>query len=96
MQALLLLGALLFSAGFGIAITRRQAVFILIGIELMLNGANLNWIIFSAIYQPYHQLFALFVMVVAVSEMAVMLAILLYVYKQYDHTNIDQLKELKH
>lgn len=67
----------------------------LIGIELMLNAANLNLVIFSNAESIDGQIFALFVIIVAVCEAAVGMAIILRMYHHY-HTSIpDQLSELK-
>ena len=70
---LLLLGALLFSVGVLVVVTRRSTIMILMGIELIFNAANLNLVAFSR-YQPAlleGQVFALFVIVVAAAEAAV-------------------------
>ncbi|GIV39576.1 MAG: NADH-quinone oxidoreductase subunit K [Thermonema sp.] len=96
MQFFLGIGAILFCIGLGIVLTKRQAVMWLVGIELMLNAANINLVVFSKLYDPTNQLFALFVMVIAVAEACIILALLLMLYKQHKHTNIDQLNELKH
>lgn len=96
MHLFLSIGAILFCTGLGLLLTKRQAVMWLVGIELMLNAANINLVVFSRLYDPANQLFAIFVMVVAVAEACIILALLLMLYKQYKHTNIDQLNELKH
>jgi NADH:ubiquinone oxidoreductase subunit K len=96
-QLLLYLGALLFAAGLFVTITKRNAIMVLLGIELMLNAANLNLIAFNRFYAPKldGQMFSLFVIVVAVSEAAVGLAIVLSVYRNYRTSIPDQLDELK-
>lgn len=84
-EHLLYLSALLFSVGIIIIITKQNAIMVLLGIELMLNAANLNLVTFNYL-QPERftgLIFALFVMVVAVCEAAVGLAIVLRVYKHY-------------
>jgi NADH-quinone oxidoreductase subunit K len=88
-EHLLLLGALLFSAGLMIVIIKRNTIMILLGIELMLNASNLNLVTFNQLDPGIleGQLFALFVIVVAVCEAAVGLAIVFRVYKYY-HTSI--------
>jgi len=93
----LYLSALLFSVGLMIIIVKRNAIMVLLGIELLLNAANLNLIAFNQL-QPDKftgQLFALFVIVVAVSEAAVGLAIVLRVYKYYQTAVPDQISDLK-
>ena len=94
---LLLLGALLFSVGVLVVVTRRSTIMILMGIELIFNAANLNLVAFSR-YQPAlleGQVFALFVIVVAAAEAAVALAILMRVYAAYRTANASAVHELK-
>lgn len=93
----LYLSAFLFSVGLMIIIVKRNAIMVLLGIELLLNAANLNLVAFNQL-QPDKftgQLFALFVIVVAVSEAAVGLAIVLRVYKYYQTSVPDQISDLK-
>ncbi|MFZ6009165.1 MAG: NADH-quinone oxidoreductase subunit NuoK [Bacteroidota bacterium] len=93
----LYLGALLFSAGLVIVITKRNAIMMLLGIELMLNGANLNLVTFNQLYPANlnGQMFALFVIIVAVCEAAVGLAIVMRVYHYYQTSIPDEVNELK-
>jgi NADH-quinone oxidoreductase subunit K len=94
---LLFLGAFLFAVGIVIVITKKNLIMVLMGIELMLNAANLNLIVFGRQSStPLDgQLFAIFVIVVAVCEAAVGLAIIIRVYTNF-HTSIpDDLTELK-
>jgi NADH:ubiquinone oxidoreductase subunit K len=93
----LYLSALLLSVGLMIIIIKRNAIMVLLGIELILNAANLNLVAFGQ-FQPdilKGQLFALFVIVVAVCEAAVGLAIVLRVYKYYQTSEPDQISDLK-
>jgi NADH-quinone oxidoreductase subunit K len=93
----LYLSAFLFSVGLMIIIIKRNAIMVLLGIELLLNAANLNLVAFNQL-QPgmfTGQLFAIFVIVVAVSEAAVGLAIVLRVYKYYQTSVPDQISDLK-
>lgn len=93
----LLIAAILFCVGLSVAVTRKNAIFVLIGIELMLNAANLNLVAFSQ-FDPdklQGQSLALFVIVVAAAEAALALAIVLQVYKYYKTSNLDQLKKLR-
>ncbi len=73
------LGAFLFSAGLLMVFTKKNAIMILLGIELMLNAANLNLVVFNKQNPTQYdgQFFALFVIVVAVCEAAVGIAIIL-------------------
>lgn len=94
---LLYLGALLFTTGLVVVITKRNAIMVLLGLELMLNAANLNLVAFNQHTPgtPDGQMFALFVIVVAVSEVAVGLAIVLRVYRYYQTAVPDEVRELK-
>ena len=95
----LLLSALLFSVGLGGALTRRNAIIVLIGIELMLNAANLNFIAFWRFSEHPEALtgvmFAIFSIAVAAAEAAVGLALIIAVYRHYKTTNLDQVDSLK-
>lgn len=96
-QYLLILASLLFSIGIMIVIIKQNTVMILLGIELMLNASNLNLVAFNALYPARFdgQLFALFVIVVAVCEAAVGLAIVLRVYHYYQTSLPDEINILK-
>jgi len=98
LEAFLLIGAMLFCLGIYGALTRRNAVAILISIELMLNAANLNLVAFARFVDHSHisgQPFAIFVITVAAAEAAVGLAIVLCVYRNIRHINVDQINLLK-
>lgn len=86
----------LFSIGLATVIVKKNTVMVLLGVELMLNAANLNLVSFSA-YDPYiqGQTFALFVIVVAAAEAAVALAIVMKVYQYFDTADLDKIDELK-
>ena len=91
------LGAFLFSSGLVIVFTKKNAIMILLGIELMLNAANLNLGLFNSQNPSNYegQFFALFVILVAVCEAAVGIAIILKAY-HYFHTSVpDQISDLK-
>jgi len=93
----LIVSTILFSLGlFGI-ITRKNAVMVLMGIELMLNAANINFVAFSRYgnYGLNGQVIALFVIILAAAEAAIALAIVLNVYKTFSHINIDEIDNLK-
>lgn len=97
MEHTLLLSVALFSIGLMTVIIKRNAIMVLIGIELMLNAANLNLIVFNKNSPGMlsGQFFSLFVIVVAVCEAAVGLAIVLRVYKYYQTSVPDEVNELK-
>ncbi len=84
---LFVLGAFLFSAGLFIVFTKKNAIMILLGIELMLNAANLNLIVFNRQNPTNYegQFFALFIILVAVCEAAVGIAIILKAYHYYSY-----------
>jgi NADH:ubiquinone oxidoreductase subunit K len=96
-QHFLYLGALLFSVGLTIIIIKRNAIMVLLGIELMLNASNLNLVAFNQLNPSTldGQFFALFVIIVAVCEAAVGLALVLRVYHEYKTSVPDELHELK-
>ena len=94
----LLVSALLFSIGLAGALTRRNAILVLVGIELMLNAANLNFIAFWR-YGPNPEalsgiMFAIFAIGVAAAEAAVGLALIISIYRHYKTTNLDQIDSL--
>jgi NADH-quinone oxidoreductase subunit K len=95
----LVLSALLFSVGFAGAMTRRNAILVLVGIELMLNAANLNFIAFWR-YGPHPEsltgvMFVLFSIAIAAAEAAVGLALVIAIYRQRCTTRVDNLDALR-
>jgi NADH-quinone oxidoreductase subunit K len=95
----LLLSALLFSIGLAGALTRRNAILVLIGIELMLNAANLNFIAFWR-YGPNPEAlagvtFVLFAIAIAAAEAAVGLALIIAIYRHHKTTNVNDVNQLK-
>lgn len=93
----LLVGAFLFCLGVFIVITRRNAIMALIGIELIMNAANLNFVAFASQDPERYEghMAALFVIVIAAAEVAVALAIILNVYQQFKTVNMDEIDTLK-
>ena len=99
LTAYLLVAALLFAIGLAGALVRRNAILVLIGIELMLNSANLNFIAFWR-YGPNPQaltgvMFVIFSIAVNAAEAAVGLALIISVYRHYRTTNLDQIDTMK-
>jgi NADH:ubiquinone oxidoreductase subunit K len=95
----LFLSALLFSVGLAGALTRRSAILVLIGIELMLNAANLNFLAFWR-YGPNPAaltgvMFTIFSITVAAAEAAVGLGIILAAYRHFKTTDLDQMNSMK-
>lgn len=98
LSAYLLLGAGLFCIGVYGVLTRRNAVAILMAIELMLNAANINLIAFARFVDSARLLghsFAVFVIAVAAAEAAVGLAIVLCIYRNLRNINVDEIQLLK-
>jgi NADH:ubiquinone oxidoreductase subunit K len=100
----LVVGAVLFVCGAVCMATKRNALGVLIGIELVLNGANLNFIAFGSQFLRKDatwsigldgQLIALFVIVLAAAEAAVALAITLNFYNNHGTVDVDRADELK-
>jgi NADH-quinone oxidoreductase subunit K len=93
----LVLAAILFSLGiFGI-ITRKNAVMVLMGLELVLNSANINFIAYAKFggLNIQGHVAAIFVIILAAAEVAVALAIVLNIYQNYRHVNVDEIDKLK-
>jgi NADH:ubiquinone oxidoreductase subunit K len=95
----LLLSVLLFAIGLAGALMRRNAILVLIGIELMLNAANLNFIAFWR-YSPNPEaltgmVFVIFSIGVAAAEAAVGLALIISLYRHTKTTNIDEVNFMR-
>jgi NADH-quinone oxidoreductase subunit K len=92
----LIVSAVLFTIGAAGVLMRRNAILIFMSIELMLNAVNLTFIAFAA-YQRIvdGQVFVFFVITVAAAEVAVGLAILVYLYYQRLTTEVDDINQLK-
>ena len=94
---ILFLGASLFCAGLFVVVTRKNAIMVLIGIELMLNAANINLVAFSS-FDPVAlqgQIFSIFVITIAAAEAAVGLSIVVKVYQHFQTADLDKINELK-
>ncbi len=93
----LLLASLLFGIGVYGVLVRRNAVLVLMGVELMLNAVNINLVAFDAhLRDALHggQTFALFVIVIAAAEIGLALAIVLLVFRSHGHIELDRLRSL--
>ena len=93
----LYIAAFLFCIGVVLVLTRRNAIVVLMGIELIFNAANINLVAFSQ-YDPTRlqgQVFSLFVIVIAAAEATIALAIVLKVYQRFRTIRLDDLHELK-
>ena len=95
----LILSAFLFAIGLAGALTRRNAILVLIGIELMLNAANLNFIAFWRFSAHPEALTGIVVVIfsigIAAAEAAVGLALIIAIYRHYKTTNVDEVDQLK-
>jgi NADH-quinone oxidoreductase subunit K len=90
------LGAALFSIGVIAVVTRRNAIGVLIGVELILNAANVNLVGFSRYAGGLDgQVFALFVIVLAAAEAAVALAIILQLFDKRSDVDVDRASTLR-
>ncbi len=93
----LFVSAILFSFGVYAVITRKNAIMVLMGIELILNSANINFIAFGH-YSGLNldgQMASIFVIILAACEAAVALAIVLNIYQQFNTVNVDEIHSLK-
>src|SRR5438046_9772414 len=99
LQLFLVISAALFSIGLLAALSRRHAIFILIGIEMMLAAANLNFVAFwrfgPQTQPPIGVMFLILSIAIAAAEAAVGLALVIAVYRHYRTTNVDHLNQLK-
>ena len=94
----LIVGALLFALGLFGVLTRKNAIAVLMGVELMLNAANLNFLAFWRYLAPQSmepQVFVLIGLTVAAAEAAVGLAIVLNIYRDFGTVNVDEISTLK-
>jgi NADH-quinone oxidoreductase subunit K len=98
----LILSSLLFAIGAYGVLTRKNAIVVLMSIEIMLNAANINFVAFSSYHERLHgfpdpsgQVFALFSIAIAAAEVAVGLAILLSVYRRYQTIDVDKINILR-
>jgi NADH:ubiquinone oxidoreductase subunit K len=93
---ILMFSALLFSAGVYGVLARRNAVLVLMSIELMLNAVNVNLVGFSAaLHNMGGQIFALFVIAVAAAEVGIGLAIVILIFRNRETINVDEVNLLK-
>lgn len=93
----LVVSTFLFSMGIYAIVTRKNAIMVLMGVELILNSANINFIAFTRYgnFGLQGHLIALFVIVLAAAEAAIALAIVLNIYKTLSTVNIDEIDNLR-
>lgn len=93
----LVVSAILFSLGIFAVITRKNAILVLMGLELILNSANINFIAFEKFgtFNLEGQVATIFVIILAAAEAAVALAIVLNIYQNYKHVNVDEIDKMR-
>ena len=94
----LVVAAIVFLAGVFCVLTRRNAIGILMGVELILNAANLNYLAFSRYSSGNYdgQMFAIFVIMLAAAEAAIGLAIVLGIYQTFHTIDVEATDTLRH
>ncbi len=98
LEYFLIFSALLFSLGMYGVLARRNAILILISIEIMLNAVNINFIAFSRYITPttiVGQIYTIFAIAAGAAEIGVGLAIVLSVYRGKETVNVDEIDMLK-
>jgi NADH:ubiquinone oxidoreductase subunit K len=93
-----ILSSILFCVGIFGVLTRRNAIAILMSIELMFNAVNINFVAFSKFVTPGEfigQIFAIFVITIAAAEATVGLAIVLLIYRNFKGINVDNVNIMK-
>ncbi len=94
----LVLSILLFITGLVLVMTKKNIFFLLIGVELIFNAANVNLVVFNQFWTPKGadgQILSLFVLAIVVAEMALALAISLKAIKQFGTSNINEMDLIK-
>jgi len=93
----LIVSAILFSLGIYGVVSRKNAIMVLMGIELILNSANINFIAFArfGLMSLTGQVVAIFVIILAAGEAAILLAIVLNIFQQLNTVNVDEVDKMK-
>jgi len=98
LEHFLVVSAIVFSIGIYGVLTRRNAVLILMSVELMLNAASINMVAFAAYTSPQVMtgiIFAVFIITVAAAEVGLALAIILRIFRNRGTSNVDEVNQLK-
>jgi NADH:ubiquinone oxidoreductase subunit K len=97
LNSYLIIGAILFSLGLLCVLTRRNAISVLMGVELILNSANINYVAFSHFSSGNldGQIYAMFVIMLAAAEAAVGLAIVLAIFQLFHTIDVEAAQTLK-
>jgi NADH-quinone oxidoreductase subunit K len=94
----LVVAAILFALGLAVVLTRRNAIAVLCGLELILNAAGINFVAFNRYAAPERvdgQIFTIFIMILAAAEAATALAIVLNIYHALNTVRVDDVDALK-
>lgn len=93
----IVLSTTLFALGLAIILTKKNLIAVLMGVELILNAANINFVGFSRFdtLQLQGQIMSLFVIVIAAAEAAIALAIVIKLVERYKTSNLDEINELR-
>jgi len=94
----LMLSAFLFAIGLCGALSRKNAIIVLMGIEIMFNAGILNLVVFwryKLFATPTGQMFAIFAIAIAAAESAIGLALVIAIYRQYRSVDVDEITSLK-
>ncbi|MFO7799245.1 MULTISPECIES: NADH-quinone oxidoreductase subunit NuoK [Rhodohalobacter] len=93
----LIVSAILFALGLMAVISKRNIIMVLMGVELILNSANINFVAFSRFTElsMEGQMIGMFIIIIAAAEAAVALAIVLNVFNRFKSINLDDLNILK-
>ncbi|HUR72562.1 MAG TPA: NADH-quinone oxidoreductase subunit NuoK [Candidatus Limnocylindrales bacterium] len=97
LSSYLIIGAILFALGLFTVLTRRNAISVLMGVELILNSANINYVAFSHFGSGNSagQIYAIFVIMLAAAEAAVGLAIVLAIFKLFHTIDVEAAETMK-
>jgi NADH-quinone oxidoreductase subunit K len=98
LEHFLIVGLLIFALGLYTVLTRKNAIGILMGVELILNAANINYIAFARYGGASidGQVFAIFVIMLAAAEAAIGLAIVLGIYQNFDSIDVEATDSLRY
>jgi NADH-quinone oxidoreductase subunit K len=98
LETLLVISAIIFACGLYTILTRKNAVSILMGVELVLNSANINFVAFSQFLPSagiHGSVFAIFVILLAAAEAAIALAIIIGIYQNFGRVDVDKADTMK-
>lgn len=94
----LIVSSLLFSLGLVVVMTRRNAIGVLMGLEMLLNAAGINFVAFNRYSAPERldgQIFVIFIIILAAAEAATALALVLNIFHRINSINVDEARAMK-